>query len=91
MWVIFTVIGFFLLALLIPVVWSLGRVWRRTEGAHAVTCPAIGEPAVIAFDQWYAVRMHACGDRELKVIRCSHWPERQDCVQACVAQLDPRG
>ena len=64
MWVIYTVIGFFLLALLVPVAWSLTRVWRHANGTHAVTCPGIGEPALLCLDQWYAVRMHARGDAE---------------------------
>jgi hypothetical protein len=89
MWAIFTVIGYFLLALLIPVCWSLGRVWRRTRGAHAVTCPGIGEPALLGLDQWHAVRMHARGDAELRVLECSQWPERGNCARQCLAQIAP--
>jgi len=87
MWVIYSGVGFFLLALLIPVSWSLSKVWRKTRGAHAVTCPGIGEPAVLNLDQWYAVRMHARGDAELRVLGCSQWPERGDCARQCLAQI----
>jgi hypothetical protein len=87
MWVICTVAGFFFLALLIPVSWSLRAVWRKTRGSHAVTCPGIGEPAVLHLDQWYAVRMHARGDAELRVKGCSQWPEQSGCARRCLAQI----
>jgi len=87
MWVIYTVISYFVLALVLPIAWSLTRVWRRTRGGHAVTCPALGEPAVVGFAPWHAVRMHARGDAELRVIQCSHWPERGDCARECLVQI----
>ena len=85
MWAVFTVIGYFLLALLIPAVWSLAGVWRRTRGTRAVTCPELAGPAAIEFDGWYAVRMHALGEAELRVLACSHWPERSGCGRECLA------
>ena len=87
MWVIYTVIGFFLLALLVPVAWSLTRVWRHANGTHAVTCPGIGEPALLCLDQWYAVRMHARGDAEGRVVECSQWPDHANCARQCLAQI----
>ena len=87
MWVVFTVGSFFLLALLLPAGWALGNVWRRTAGERAVTCPANGSPALVALDQWHAVRMHARGDVELRVLNCTRWPEHQDCAQECLAQF----
>ena len=87
MWVAFAFIGFLLLALLIPASWSLRNVWRKIGGAHAVTCPGIGEPAVLKLDQWYAVRTHARGDAGLRVKACSQWPERGGCARQCLAQI----
>jgi hypothetical protein len=87
MWVPYAFIGFLLLALLIPASWSLNKVWRKTSGAHAVTCPGAGEPAVLNLDRWYAVRMHARGDAGLRVTACSQWPERGGCARQCLAQI----
>jgi len=90
MWVVFTVISYFVLALLIPVVWASTRTWRRARAARQVTCPALGAPARVVLDPWYAVRMHALGNGELRVLDCARWPDRRHCLQDCLFPLDPR-
>lgn len=84
MWVAYTVIGYFVLALLIPTGWALGRTWRRTRSSRAVTCPEIGNSYLVTLDPWYAVRMHALGNNELRVRDCARWPEHRDCGQRCL-------
>jgi hypothetical protein len=87
MWAIFAVIGYFLLALLIPIAWSLGNVWRRTRDVQAVTCPGDGEPALLSLDPGHAIRMHLRGDAELRVLECSQWPELGGCARQCLTQI----
>jgi hypothetical protein len=87
MWPVYTVITYFVLALLIPVGWALGRVWRKARQSRNVTCPWFGASATIALDPCFAVRMHARGDNELKVLNCARWPERNDCGQQCLTQI----
>ncbi|SPE33431.1 hypothetical protein SBA3_20022 [Candidatus Sulfopaludibacter sp. SbA3] len=87
MWSVFTVIAYFVLALLIPIGWALGRVWRRTRVSRQVTCPALSAPTLVTLDPWYAVRMHARGDNELRVADCGRWPERRDCNRECLTQI----
>ena len=89
MWSVYTIIGYFLLALLVPTGWALGRAWRRNRGPREVTCPASGGPAVISLDRWYAVRMHARGDDEFRVHTCSMWPDKEACAQRCLVQVRP--
>lgn len=90
MWSVYIVIGYFLLALLIPICWALGKAWRHARIARQLTCPALGEAADIALDPWFAVRQHALGAAELRVLQCSRWPEHRDCAQPCLAQIAPR-
>lgn len=90
MWAVYTVIGYFLLALLIPVFWALGNTWRHARRARQLTCPALGAPADVGLDPWFAVRQHALGAYELRVLQCSQWPEHHGCAQACLAQIAPR-
>ena len=89
MWAVYTVISYFLLALLIPVVWASAHTWRRAGASRQVTCPALGAAVLIDLDPWYAVRMHALGNSELRVRRCERWPGRV-CGQECLEQLGPR-
>jgi hypothetical protein len=88
MWVIYTVMSFFLLALLLPACLALVPTWRRVRPARHVACPVSGEHAVVTMDPWYAVRMHALGNYELRVRECSRWSERSHCDQECRVQID---
>lgn len=87
MWVVYTVIAYFVLALLIPVVWASAGTWRRAQAARRVTCPDSGTPAVVVLDPWFAVRMHALGNDELRVQGCARWPSCADCGRKCLEQL----
>jgi hypothetical protein len=86
MWAVYTFIGYLALALLTPVVWAEWRVWRRARVSRHVTCPALGIPALVKLDPWYAVRMHALGNEELRVVDCSGRQECPACGQECLAQ-----
>jgi hypothetical protein len=89
MWSVYAVIGYFLLALLIPVCWALLPVWRRSRAARQVNCPAIAGAALIRLDPWYAMRGRVAGRDEFRVRDCSQWPARDKCAQQCLDQLRP--
>ena len=86
MWPVYLVIAWFLLALLLPPGWALWHTWRRARVSRHLTCPVNGGPARVTLDPWYAVRMHALGNNELRVIDCACWPERRDCSRECLEQ-----
>jgi len=90
MWSVYTVIAYFLLALLLPVGWALGRTWKRGQKARMVTCPNAGVAAVLRLDARYAVRQHALGDDEVRIQSCNRWPENSDCSRECIQKLGPR-
>ncbi len=87
MWSVFTVIAYFLLALLLPAGWALGRVWRKARVARHLNCPRTSDDALVHLDPHYAMRMHARGDRELRVRDCSRWPTETSCGQECLTQI----
>lgn len=70
MWPVYTIIGYFLLSLLITVAWMTLSVRLRTRGAQRVKCPCDGRMALVELDSWYAVKMHALGNPELFVREC---------------------
>ena len=66
----------------------LGWVWFNWRGDRLVTCPETRQPAGVAVDAsraaWTGIR-HAPA---LHLHTCSRWPERQDCGQECLAQVE---
>ncbi len=91
MWSVLTIIGYFVLALIIPTVWMAVNVRRRSAGDRRVSCPRDGAASLIKLDSYYAVRMHALGNPELLVGECSRWPLYAGCDQACRGELATRG
>ena len=87
MWVIYFFVSSLVLALIIPTCWALVPIWRRARAGRKVACPAAAHIAMVELDPWYAVRMHALGNRELRVKDCSQWPQRRHCGQACLVQI----
>ncbi len=83
-WPVYVVMAYFLLALAGPAMWASWRTWRRARVSRQLTCPVIGAPARVTLDPWYAVRMHALGNSELRVLDCACWPERRDCGRECL-------
>lgn len=87
MWVAFTFIGYLVLAMAAPTAWALWHTWRRAQTSRLVTCPALEKNAFVTLDPWYAVRMHALGERESRIKECACWPERRECGRECLLQI----
>jgi hypothetical protein len=64
------------------------EAYRRFRGVKAVTCPDADWPAAIELDVGHAAVSMALGPPDLRVMRCSRWPERHYCDQACVEQVE---
>lgn len=84
MWMVYTFIGYMVLALLLPVVFALWPIWRMSRQSRQVTCPATNTPTLVTIDGWHAVRTHALGSDALRVRDCALWPEHRGCGQECV-------
>ena len=84
MWVVYFFFSYLFLALAIPLSWSLIPLWRKAHQPRQVNCPDVSRTATVRLDPWYAVKMHALGNRELRVQACSQWPQRCTCTQQCV-------
>jgi len=87
MFPVYAFITYLVLALLIPLCLALVPAWRGSRDAHQVICPALGKPATVALDPWYAVKRHTFGNDELRVRECSEWSECRDCSQDCLLQI----
>ena len=65
------------------------RTWTHVHGARVVVCPETQKPVAVRVDVGHAVTTAVWEQPELRVTSCSRWPERQDCDQPCVKQIDP--
>jgi hypothetical protein len=68
--------------------WRFGRAWWKYRGARVIACPENHESAGVALDVRHAALTALQGDTELRLARCSRWPERQDCWQDCLFQIE---
>jgi hypothetical protein len=64
------------------------RTWARARGARIVVCPETRLPVAVNVDVGHAVASALWEKTDLKLTSCTRWPERQDCDQPCVRQIE---
>lgn len=63
--------------------------WRRFFGKRLITCPENLEPAAVDLNAGHAATSALIhGTPSLRLTTCSRWPERRDCGQECLAQIE---
>jgi hypothetical protein len=63
-------------------------VRRRYTGDRVITCPENGESQVVRLDPRRAAVTSLVGSPQMRLESCSRWPERRDCGQECLAQIE---
>jgi len=61
---------------------------RRYRGTMLVTCPETIRPEAVTVDWRHAASTGLVGAPELRLRDCTRWPERQDCAQGCLLQIE---
>jgi hypothetical protein len=65
--------------------------FRRHRGARAVRCPMTRGRAVVRLDAMRAALL-LTRPEDVKVVRCSLWPEHRNCYQWCREEVEhPNG
>jgi hypothetical protein len=64
------------------------RAYQRFHGAMVVTCPETHQPAAVAVDATHAALTAMVEATELRLTQCSRWPERQQCGQECLREIE---
>ena len=77
------VVGFFFYRMALAV-----RQFLRFGGKMLVTCPETQHPAAVNIDNWRAVLTRAAAPHHLQLSACSRWPERRECGQECLCQVE---
>jgi hypothetical protein len=64
------------------------RTWSRVRGTRVVVCPETETPVAVKVDVGHAVASALWEKPELQLTSCTRWPERKDCDQPCVRQIE---
>jgi hypothetical protein len=64
------------------------RAYWRVRGQMVVTCPETHELAAVTVDAPHAAFTATVDATELRLSQCSRWPERQNCGQECLRQIE---
>ena len=74
--------------LALPIGFSL-KSYFRNRGRKTVICPENREPVTVEMDSKYALQTALRGQEHERLQSCSRWPDKEDCGQECLAQIDP--
>jgi hypothetical protein len=63
------------------------------RGERVITCPETHQPAAVEVAAGKAAMRTLAGTPQIRLKDCSRWPEKRDCDQACVHQIEssPQG
>lgn len=64
------------------------RTYFKFRGQRLVTCPETHEPEAVKVAAGEAGLGAFVNEPTLRLQSCSRWPERQDCGQNCLAQIE---
>jgi hypothetical protein len=72
----------------LPVAMAIQSYYKNL-GRQSVTCPDSKQPADVELDRSFALRTSLGGQEHSRLQACSRWPEKGDCGQECLPQVDP--
>jgi hypothetical protein len=61
--------------------------YRKARGVRLITCPETHDYEAVELDAGLAALSAAVGARVAELRSCTRWPERADCEQLCLAQI----
>src|SRR5579864_2993049 len=64
------------------------RAYFNYRGTRLIRCPETRAPEAIKIKAGTAAAQSLWCDPELRLSKCSRWPERHDCGQECLSQVE---
>jgi hypothetical protein len=62
--------------------------YLKFRGKRVITCPETRRPAAVDMDVKRVVLTAVLGEPHLRLKDCSRWPEKKDCGQECLLQVE---
>jgi hypothetical protein len=72
----------------LPIALSI-QDYYNNRGRQSVTCPDSGQATDVEVDGKFSFWAALRGQQHSRLQSCSRWPEKGDCGQECLAQVDP--
>ncbi len=66
----------------------LAKAWLVYRGTRIVVCPENREMVALEVDARHAALTAPQGRAQLRIEQCSRWPERKECGQECLGQIE---
>lgn len=67
---------------------TLVKTYFTYRGTRIVTCPETKKHVAVEVDAIRAAERAVLGDAHVQLKSCTRWPERRDCGQECLAELE---
>jgi hypothetical protein len=64
------------------------RTYVKYRGERVITCPETHQAAAVHVNATNAARDALFGKTNVRLDQCSRWPERQNCGQECLSQVN---
>lgn len=64
------------------------QAYLKFRGQRLVSCPETHRPAAVRVAAAKVALEATVGSEILELSQCSRWPEREDCPQGCLAQIE---
>lgn len=85
---IYLVVGIVAVAAVALAVVAFAKRYVRYGGKRIITCPETDCHEVVELDAPLAAMSSLLDGAELRLTCCSRWPERQDCGQQCIHEIE---
>ncbi|HEY2457013.1 MAG TPA: hypothetical protein VGI13_06930 [Candidatus Acidoferrum sp.] len=80
-------IAIYLAGTIVFILFSAMNGWWKYRGQRLVTCPETQLPAAVRINTAKVARDAIFGKPQLRLDRCSSWPERGRCGQNCLTEI----
>ena len=81
-------LGIVVLLVAVVIARTAGRAYLRYRGTRIVECPETERPVAVEVDAGDAARAALRGRDSVHLQDCTRWPERENCGQECLAELE---
>jgi hypothetical protein len=85
---LFLILGIAFILSLLPIAFLVARAYVKARGPRVIVCPETTSPEVVEVDAAQAAWTGVTEQPAYRLVSCSRWPERQDCDQRCLAQIE---
>lgn len=85
---IYLVVGIVVFAAVVLAVVAFAKRYVKYRGKRIITCPETNCHEAVELDVPLAAMSSLLDGAELRLTCCTRWPERQDCAQQCIHEIE---